>query len=48
MCNRYRPASVTYVRDVFGHKVTHAERLASIEARLMKALEGEGQGQGLM
>src|SRR5258705_4170712 len=30
-----------YVRDVFGHKVTHPERLASIEARLMKALEGK-------
>jgi [protein-PII] uridylyltransferase len=30
-----------YVRDVFGHKVTHPQRLASIEARLMNALEGE-------
>jgi hypothetical protein len=30
------------VRDVFGHKVTHPERLASIEARLMNALEGKG------
>jgi [protein-PII] uridylyltransferase len=30
-----------YVRDVFGHKVTHPERLASIEARLMNALEGK-------
>jgi [protein-PII] uridylyltransferase len=30
-----------YVRDVFGHKVTHPERLASIEGRLMKALEGK-------
>jgi [protein-PII] uridylyltransferase len=29
-----------YVRDGFGHKVTHAQRLAAIEARLMKALEG--------
>ncbi len=29
-----------YVRDVFGAKVTHPERLAAIEARLMKALEG--------
>jgi [protein-PII] uridylyltransferase len=30
-----------YVRDGFGHKVIHAQRLADIEARLMKALEGE-------
>ena len=29
-----------YVRDGFGHKVTHPDRLAAIEARLMKALEG--------
>ncbi|HXI99941.1 MAG TPA: [protein-PII] uridylyltransferase [Micropepsaceae bacterium] len=29
-----------YVRDVFGHKVTHPQRLAAIEARLKKALEG--------
>jgi [protein-PII] uridylyltransferase len=29
-----------YVRDVFGHKVTHREKLAAIEDRLMKALEG--------
>jgi [protein-PII] uridylyltransferase len=29
-----------YVRDVFGHKVTHPEKLAAIEARLMKALDG--------
>jgi [protein-PII] uridylyltransferase len=29
-----------YVRDGFGHKVRHPERLAAIEARLMKALEG--------
>jgi [protein-PII] uridylyltransferase len=31
---------VFYVRDVFGHKVTHPERLAAIEERLMKALNG--------
>jgi [protein-PII] uridylyltransferase len=29
-----------YIRDIFGHKVTHPERLAAIKARLMKALEG--------
>jgi [protein-PII] uridylyltransferase len=29
-----------YVRDGFGHKVRHPERLASVEARLIKALEG--------
>jgi [protein-PII] uridylyltransferase len=31
---------VFYVRDGYGHKVTHPERLAAIEARLMRALEG--------
>ncbi len=31
---------VFYVRDGFGHKVIHPERLAAIEERLMKALEG--------
>ena len=30
-----------YVRDVFGQKVTHPQRLQAIEQRLMKALEGE-------
>jgi len=29
-----------YVRDVFGHKITHPGRLAAIEARLTRALEG--------
>jgi [protein-PII] uridylyltransferase len=29
-----------YVRDVFGYKIRHPERLAAVEARLMKALEG--------
>jgi [protein-PII] uridylyltransferase len=29
-----------YVRDGFGHKVRHPERLAAVEARLMKALDG--------
>ena len=29
-----------YVRDGFGHKVVHPQRLAAIEARLMKALDG--------
>ena len=31
---------VFYIRDGFGHKVVHPERLAAIEERLMKALEG--------
>jgi [protein-PII] uridylyltransferase len=31
---------VFYIRDIFGHKVLHPERLSAIEARLMKALEG--------
>ncbi|HEX3487454.1 MAG TPA: [protein-PII] uridylyltransferase [Micropepsaceae bacterium] len=29
-----------YVRDVFGHKIVHPQRLAAIEARLLKALNG--------
>ena len=33
---------VFYIRDIFGHKVIHPERLAAIEARLMKALRGLG------
>jgi [protein-PII] uridylyltransferase len=37
-----RAVDVFYVRDSFGHKVTHPERLASIRERLTKALEGEG------
>ncbi|MGC9954086.1 MAG: [protein-PII] uridylyltransferase [Rhizomicrobium sp.] len=36
-----RVVDVFYVRDGFGHKVTHPQRLKSIEARLLKALEGE-------
>ncbi len=31
---------VFYVRDIFGHKVIQPERLAAIEERLMKALDG--------
>jgi len=29
------------VRDDYGHKITHPARLSSIEARLLKALEGD-------
>jgi [protein-PII] uridylyltransferase len=36
-----RVVDVFYVRDGYGHKVTHPDRLASVEARLLKALEGE-------
>jgi hypothetical protein len=36
-----RASDVFYVRDGFGHKVTHPERLKTIHARLIKALEGE-------
>jgi len=35
-----RAVDVFYVRDQYGHRVTHAERLAAIEGRLMAALEG--------
>jgi len=36
-----RVVDVFYVRDGYGHKVIHPDRLKSIEARLLKALEGE-------
>jgi [protein-PII] uridylyltransferase len=35
-----RAVDVFYVRDGFGHKVTHPERLASVRERLLKALAG--------
>ena len=35
-----RAVDVFYVRDGFGHKITHPERLAAIETRLNKALAG--------
>jgi [protein-PII] uridylyltransferase len=34
-----RAVDVFYVRDGFGHKIIHPDRLAAIEARLIKALE---------
>ncbi|HWA89036.1 MAG TPA: [protein-PII] uridylyltransferase [Rhizomicrobium sp.] len=36
-----RAMDVFYVRDGYGHKIVHPVRLASIEERLLKALEGE-------
>jgi [protein-PII] uridylyltransferase len=38
-----RAVDVFYVRDGFGHKITHTERLAAIEARLNKALAGPAE-----
>lgn len=35
-----RVVDVFYVRDGFGHKITHPNRLKAVEARLLKALEG--------
>ena len=35
-----KAVDVFYVRDGFGHKIIHPERLASIEKRLNQALEG--------
>ena len=35
-----RAVDVFYVRDGFGHKIIHPERLAAIEARLNAALAG--------
>jgi [protein-PII] uridylyltransferase len=37
-----RAVDTFYVRDGFGHKITHPERLKSIEARVARALEGDG------
>jgi [protein-PII] uridylyltransferase len=36
-----RAVDVFYVRDGFGHKITHRERLATLEQRLLEALSGE-------
>jgi [protein-PII] uridylyltransferase len=36
-----RAIDVFYVRDGFGHKITHSERLKSVEARLLKVLSEE-------
>ena len=36
-----RAMDVFYVRDGFGHKVTHPERLKAVEDRLLKVLERE-------
>ena len=33
-----RAVDIFYVRDGFGHKVTHPDRMAAVEARLIKAL----------
>ncbi len=38
-----RAVDVFYVRDLFGHKVTHATRLGVIEARLLEALSGRSK-----
>ena len=35
-----RAVDVFYVRDGFGHKISHPDRLAAVEARLMAALAG--------
>ena len=42
-----RAVDVFYVRDGFGHKIIHPERLAAVEQRLNKALAGEAlEGSG--
>ena len=38
-----RAIDVFYVRDGFGHKITHPDRLAAVKARLLKALEPTAQ-----
>jgi [protein-PII] uridylyltransferase len=37
-----RAVDTFYVRDGFGHKIVHPERLKSVEARVARALEGDG------
>jgi [protein-PII] uridylyltransferase len=39
-----RVVDVFYVRDGYGHKVIHPERLKAIEARLLAAVAG-GKGE---
>jgi [protein-PII] uridylyltransferase len=41
-----RAMDVFYVRDGYGHKVTHPVRLKAIEERLLRALEGEALEAG--
>lgn len=41
-----RAVDVFYVRDGFGHKILHPERIAAIEARLKQALKGDA-AQGI-
>jgi len=36
-----RAVDVFYVRDLFGHKITHPDRLKAIEAKLLRTL-GDG------
>ena len=36
-----RVVDVFYVRDGFGHKITHPDRLTSVEQKLLKAVTGE-------
>jgi [protein-PII] uridylyltransferase len=36
-----KAVDVFYVRDGFGHKISHPARLAAVEARLAKALKGQ-------
>jgi [protein-PII] uridylyltransferase len=37
-----RAIDVFYVRDGFGHKITHENRIAAVRAGLMAALEPAG------
>ena len=36
-----RAIDVFYVRDGFGHKIIHPDRMASVRARIVKAMEGD-------
>ncbi len=39
-----RAIDVFYVRDGFGHKITHPDRLARVRQRLLQALQSSAQG----
>ena len=38
-----KAVDVFYVRDGFGHKITHPARLEAVQARLIQALSGPGK-----
>jgi [protein-PII] uridylyltransferase len=39
-----KAVDVFYIRDGFGHKITHPARLEAVQARLIKALSAPAKG----